>query len=78
MPQNASTIGMPKNEVLPSGTISRRAPVIGLCHLNMRDTVFTSSAETNNIIHGMRIGTRRSFEKVRRGTCSRIKAGKET
>ena len=77
MPQKASTIGMPKNEVLPSGTMSISAPVVGLGHLNIREAASTSMAEKNSITHGIRTGTSNSFEKVRRGTCSRIKAGKE-
>ena len=77
MPQKASTIGMPKNEVVPSGTMSRRAPVVGLGHLKMRDASITSSAEVTTIAHGRSTGASNSFEKVKRGTCNRIKAGNE-
>ncbi len=77
-PKKLFTIGMPRNEVLPNGTIKSKAARVLLFHLKIFEQISKSPTETNNKTQGtIATGKSRRFKSIF-GMVISTNAGKET
>jgi hypothetical protein len=70
-------MGIPKNEVLPSGIKRRRQPVVARSHLKNLDRISIRTQENSNITHGISAGTSRFLVKTSAGILRRTSAGND-